>query len=58
MNFGVDLGVMIFAAHSRAHSMVQDCTQIGAKGAKAIAAAIQVNTTVERLYLVSYGMQS
>ena len=41
-----------------ADSVAQVTCDLNAEGAKAIAAAIQVNTTVERVDLVSYIMKS
>ncbi len=38
---------------SRADFAMQDRNRIGDEGAKAIAAALQTNTTIEALYLVS-----
>ncbi len=64
MNLGVDLVLMIgndfafFADYFCADSAMQDCNHFGNDGASAIAEAFQFNNTVQRLYLVSYTMQS
>lgn len=50
--------MLVLPIFSRTDSAMQGGNQIGDEGGQAIAAAFQVNSTVKKLNLVSYRMQS